>query len=314
MSDREPQPVVSVIIATYNRSYTLRHAIQSVIDSSVSDWELLIIGDGCTDDTGECVASFKDARIRFVNLPVRCGYQSAPNNHGVGLSRGKFIAFLNHDDFYLPDHLANCMTALENSDADLVWVPCLACSPPEEAPGENPPAFSVIGVPVGMKYTPLSFCAPSSWVFRRDLASRVGPWSDASSLYVLPSQDWLFRASRIGAKLKFLPKIGVVKMAAEPGCYARRESPAHEWMANTLRGNPEYLEDMLEAAAISGACQTETNALLPPWRTILRLWRRPVFMLLIAMGQNPMALNRAIIFRRRGGEVRKLRRSRERIG
>jgi glycosyltransferase involved in cell wall biosynthesis len=95
-------PTVSVIIATYNRSQTLRHAVQSVCNSSFSDWELIVVGDACTDDTAQCVSSFDDPRIRFVNLPSRCGHQAGPHNHGLALARGRYVAFLNHDDFYFP--------------------------------------------------------------------------------------------------------------------------------------------------------------------------------------------------------------------
>ena len=91
----------------------MRHAIESVRNSRFADWELIVVGDACTDDTAACVAAFGDPRIRFVNLPERCGDQSGPNNHGVALSRGRYVAFLNHDDFYLPDHLATCVAALD---------------------------------------------------------------------------------------------------------------------------------------------------------------------------------------------------------
>ena len=122
-------PTVTVIIATYNRTHTLRHAVQSVCHSSSSDWELIVVGDGCTNDSAECVASFNDPRIRSVKLPDRTGNQSGPNNHGIALSRGKYVAFLNHDDLYLPNHLGASVAELERSGADLVWVPCAVARP-----------------------------------------------------------------------------------------------------------------------------------------------------------------------------------------
>ena len=106
-------PAVSVIIATYNRSQPLRHAIRSVCNSTLSDWEVIVVGDACTDDTAEVVSSFDDPRIRFVNLPSRCGDMSGPHNHVLPLARGRYVAFLNHDDLYLPDHLAKCVAELE---------------------------------------------------------------------------------------------------------------------------------------------------------------------------------------------------------
>src|SRR5258707_8831106 len=70
------QPLVSVIIATYNWSTVLRMAIHSVLWQTGQNFELLVIGDGCTDDSEDVVRSFGDARIHWHNLPVNSGNQS----------------------------------------------------------------------------------------------------------------------------------------------------------------------------------------------------------------------------------------------
>jgi glycosyltransferase involved in cell wall biosynthesis len=207
-------PVVSVIIATYNRSQPLRHAIQSVCNSSLSDWEIIVVGDACTDDTAQCVSSFNDPRIRLVNLPNRCGDQSGPNNHGLTLSRGRYVAFLNHDDLYLPGHLAKCVAELESSGADLVWVPCAIARAKAGPAGDWPFSFVLQGVSSTFEYSPLAVYFTSSWVFQRGLADRVGPWRSPDKLYVAPSQDWLFRAWHSGATLRFLPSITVIVVPA----------------------------------------------------------------------------------------------------
>jgi glycosyltransferase involved in cell wall biosynthesis len=124
-----------------------------VLDSSFTVWELVIVGDGCTDDTAEEVASFGDGRIRFVNLPRRSGDQSLPHNHGVALARGRYIAFLNHDDLYLPDHLATCVAELDRSGADLVWAACANLLPATDPPaGER--RFALASVPTVSGYSP----------------------------------------------------------------------------------------------------------------------------------------------------------------
>jgi glycosyltransferase involved in cell wall biosynthesis len=301
-------PIVSVIIATYNRSYTLRHAIQSVLNSTLTEWELIVVGDACTDDTAECVTSFNDTRIQFINLSIRCGDQSAPNNHGITLSRGRFIAFLNHDDLYSPNHLQNCVDEIQASGADLVWVPC-AYALPNPAPSESarPFVFTLSGVPLGSAYSPLSFYFASSWVLRRTLADRVGKWTEPERLYVTPSQDWLFRAWRSGACLRFLPKVSVVVVPAGPreGSYLERESPEHDWIAAALRDNPERWQLVLEEAAIGSTRQYMSAVNAPSSRLFVRLLRRPVYALLIALGIHPLSLPVAIFHGRRGNHMRK---------
>ena len=90
--------LASIILPTYNWSAVLPFSIASALDQSFGDFELIVVGDGCTDDTEAVVRSFADARIRFVNLERNSGAQSAPNNAGVELARGRWIFFLNHDD------------------------------------------------------------------------------------------------------------------------------------------------------------------------------------------------------------------------
>ena len=298
-------PIVSVVIATYNRSYVLRHAIQSVCRSTLADWELIVVGDACTDDTAEVVASFLDPRIRFVNLPQRCGDQSGPNNCGVTEARGRYVAFLNHNDFYLPEHLATCVKELETGRDDFVWVAGAAALPKTAAiQSDRPFRFMLSGVPDGADYTPLSFCLASCWVFRRSLAGRVGPWTHAALTYVTPSQAWLFRVWRSGAKMRFLPTVSVVLIPADqwPGSYARRESPQHEWLSQRMRDDPKFRETLLEEAAIGEAMQHLLHARHP---LIRRLLLRPIYALLTALGMHPYSLSLAILHGRRGNMIRK---------
>src|SRR5271166_2413327 len=88
--------------------------VVSVILQTFTDWELLVMGDGCTDDSAEVVARFTDPRIRFVNLPERVGDQSGPNNEGARIARGRYIAYLNHDDLWFPDHIERMLLAFND--------------------------------------------------------------------------------------------------------------------------------------------------------------------------------------------------------
>ena len=146
-------------------------------------------------------------------------------------------------------------------------------------------------------------------MFRRDLADRVGPWQTPDRLYVTPSMDWLFRAWRSGASLRFLPTVTVIVVLAgpRPGSYARQSSPEHELIAQSLREDPKYREKMLQEAAVNEAMDGFRNDRYPSTRLLLRLLQRPLSWLLIKAGIHPLAVPNAIVFGRRGGLVRKHR-------
>src|SRR5258708_16148280 len=117
----DPSPLVSVIIPTYNRGNVLSYAIRSVLWQTLQDFELLVIGDGCTDDSEQVVTSFGTSRIHWHNLPENTGEYSTANNLGLKMARGRFVAYLGHDDLWHPDHLKLLSDALIRTHADLVY-------------------------------------------------------------------------------------------------------------------------------------------------------------------------------------------------
>ena len=119
------KPQVTVILPTYNWSSVLRHAIASVLRQTFTDFELLVIGDGCTDDSAQVAAESGDPRVRWIGLPENSGHQSGPNNDGTREARGEIIAYHGHDDLWLPHHLAVMVEALQSSGADLAHSLCL---------------------------------------------------------------------------------------------------------------------------------------------------------------------------------------------
>ena len=301
-------PTLSIVIATYNRTHVLKHAIRSVLESSYTDWELIVVGDACTDDTAECVESLQDSRIRFVNLPVNCGDQSGPNNHGIAISRGRYIAFLNHDDLYLPDHLAISVAELEASGADLVWAACAVAGPLTAGGPSDPPCrFSLAGVPSTRGYIPLAFYPASSWVFRREFAARVGPWPSAGEAFVTTSQAWLFRASRSGAVLRCVPRVGVIVVwsGGRAGSYAAPESPEHERLVRWMKKDAQWREHLIEQSAMNSLMEHVTNHYAVPWwRHIARGMLHFLYALLSRAGIHPLSLYMAARFGRRGGFIR----------
>lgn len=96
-------PIFSIILPTFNRQKMLAVAIQSVLDQSFQNWELLIIDDGSTDNTKGHVAQLEDARIHYYYQNNKG--KSAARNRGVAEAKGEFICFLDSDDYYLGHHL-----------------------------------------------------------------------------------------------------------------------------------------------------------------------------------------------------------------
>ncbi|MBC8876218.1 MAG: glycosyltransferase [Planctomycetes bacterium] len=95
---------VSVVTATYNYARFLPDALDSVLGQTFTDWEALVIDDGSTDNTEEVIQPYlNDPRIRYHRTENRG--QPAAENTGIRLSQGKFIAFLDADDAWLPQKL-----------------------------------------------------------------------------------------------------------------------------------------------------------------------------------------------------------------
>jgi len=95
-------PAVSVIIPTYNRAEMLPRAIDSVLSQTFRNFELIVVDDGSTDRTADALAAYQD-RVILLTRPHRG--VSAARNQGLTAARGEFIAFLDSDDYWLPEKL-----------------------------------------------------------------------------------------------------------------------------------------------------------------------------------------------------------------
>jgi glycosyltransferase involved in cell wall biosynthesis len=97
-------PRVSIILPTFNGGRHLMPAIQSVLDQSFRDWELIVLDDGSTDGSTAALAEFSDKRVRLLRDGKNKGL-AARLNEAVGLCRGEYIARMDADDLCFPDRL-----------------------------------------------------------------------------------------------------------------------------------------------------------------------------------------------------------------
>lgn len=107
------RPRLSVIMPTHSRVDVIGFAIESVLRQTVSDFELLVIGDGCAPGTEEGVLAFNDPRIRFLDLPKAPYFGYANRNLALREARGRFIGFAADDDLLFPDHFELLIEQLE---------------------------------------------------------------------------------------------------------------------------------------------------------------------------------------------------------
>lgn len=126
-------PLISIRIATYNRADELiNRAIASVLEQTYQNFEIVVVGDHCTDDTEEKLKKLKDKRIRFYNLPNRTVYPedrtrkwmvigTLPMNMAASMAKGQWIAPLDDDDEFLPDHLEKLLKHAKETQCELVY-------------------------------------------------------------------------------------------------------------------------------------------------------------------------------------------------
>jgi len=185
-------PRVSVIIPTYNRRELVLEAVDSVLNQTYQDFELIVMDDGSSDGTKNAAQERHGNRLMYV-------YQehqgvSAARNHGMELARGEYIAFLDSDDLWLPRKLEVQIDFMHrHSDAqicytDEVWIRQGVRVNPRRRHAKH----------TGWIYPyclPLCIISPSSACMRRELFDRVGVFD--TDLPVCEDYDlWLRVASR----------------------------------------------------------------------------------------------------------------------
>lgn len=199
------EPIISVIIPTYNWSSVLKLAIHSVLWQTEQNFELLVIGDGCSDDSEPAVRSIPDARIRWHNLPANTGHQSGPNNAGLAMARGKYIAMLGHDDIWHPAHLRSMLAAIRSQQADIASALLEMIGPP----GSN--FRMVTGIYPEGGYAAGEILPPSGLMLCRDVAQAVGGWTDYRTISINPDLDFVTRLRKAGRRFVSTGELTVFK-------------------------------------------------------------------------------------------------------
>lgn len=188
-----PAPLVSVVIIAYNCAEYVSHAIQSVLEQTWSQLEVIVVDDGSTDTTGDVAQRTSDPRLRYVRQANKG--PNAARNEGIRHARGQLIAFLDCDDWWLPEKLEK-QVAKVSDDPEIGLVYSLAIR--VDASGREGDRFDAIVEGRVLDRLLLGNCiagsASSAMVTRRAIDA-VGTF-DESLHYAEDWEYWIRIASR----------------------------------------------------------------------------------------------------------------------
>jgi glycosyltransferase involved in cell wall biosynthesis len=204
----EPNPLVSVVLPTFNRAQLLRErGLASVLRQSYERLEVIVVGNACTDDTADAVDAVGDSRVRFVNLPYQepepedemrrwVNSGSVPINHGLAIASGSWIAIQHDDDEWDARYLETVLRAAQEGRAEIAYCRARVVHGPTGKPmsfevGAFPPVMGHFGSQYSIFHSGLRFfgydraCAwldePNDWNFARRM------WEAGVRFYFVPS-------------------------------------------------------------------------------------------------------------------------------
>ena len=207
------EPLISVIMPTYNQAQFIREAITSALNQSRKDLELIVVDNHSTDGTEQVVSSFRDERLRYYKFSNN-GIIAASRNYGMRQARGKYGAFLDSDDVWLTDKLAQQVDVLEQ-DGRCQMVFCRFQV--SDANGKlqdriiGPKDFRANGY-IYHKLIRYNFIASSSVIVRKAILGTVGYFYEGKDLSCAEDFDLWLRIAR-NNRVVFLPRIlGLYRM------------------------------------------------------------------------------------------------------
>ena len=221
-------PFFSVVIPVYNRADLLRQTLRSVLAQSETDFEAVVVDDGSKDDPTSTVAAFADRRIVFVRQENKGG--GAARNTGIDKARGRYIAFLDSDDRFLPHHLAAMRKIVEQAPGTAGYARIIAdrgggntvLKPPRAIlPGEDMATYLLCD---------RGFIPTSTIVVEASLAKAV---RFHENLPAAEDTDFAIRAQLAGARFVMAEEPGVIwRDVGDPGRLSagRRCESMRQWI------------------------------------------------------------------------------------
>ena len=198
-------PVISVVLPTFNRAELLKRALLSVISQTYANWEVLVIDNNSTDDTDQVVHGFGDERIKILKVHNH-GVIALSRNVGIKAAHGTYIAFLDSDDWWKSDKLKKSLAYLEKG-SDLVYHDLVVVAKQNQQVLWRKARTRVLKFPIFKDLiTHGNALNNSSVVVRKKLLEDIGGLSEDPSLISIEDYDAWLRAARITEKFERIPR------------------------------------------------------------------------------------------------------------
>jgi glycosyltransferase involved in cell wall biosynthesis len=199
------RPLVSVIIPTYNHARYLGRALQSVVDQTYVNWEVIVIDNHSTDNTDELVASFSDPRITYLKIHNN-GIIARSRNKGINIAKGEWIAFLDSDDWWAVEKLQILFESI-SENVDLIYHDL-------EVVNDHPRFFSRKKIKSWQVKTPAlmnlllegNCIGNSSVVVRKSLLEQIGGLNESPEVIAAEDYNTWLRIAQLTDQFLYLPR------------------------------------------------------------------------------------------------------------
>lgn len=194
----------------HDQAGLLRTTLRTVLAQRFTDFEVLVAGDGCRDESAAVAGACGDARVRFLDFPKEPGMGYANRARALTQARGHYVAYLAPDDLWAPDHLQHLVAAADARGLDLVF-----CRPVGmRADGVLLPHFAPFDILVGRspaRVGPrLYFLSPSQTLHTLEIHGRAGGWRTPPLRH--GDIDLWRRCRAAGARVGYEPHPSVVRL------------------------------------------------------------------------------------------------------
>jgi glycosyltransferase involved in cell wall biosynthesis len=237
--------LISIVIPTYNWSNVLKLAIKSVLWQTYQNFEIIVVGDACTDDSEEVVKSFNDSRIKWFNLEKNSGNQSMPNNFGIEKANGEWIAHLGHDDIWHPNHLEDLVKC--SNDSIFRYSTGLYIGPDNEET-EFKDRFVLFGFNTYKEDQEKIFHIPPSCImYKKYIYQEIGQWKDYKEICQPPDMEYILRALKFSRnKISLTKKLTVFKFnsAWRKNSYVLKPNHQQLEFIKKIEKNPNFFDSI----------------------------------------------------------------------